>query len=99
MDIEIVAEVENKTLFRKEIDFRIDHVGTTTPSRSDIRAKIGAQFDADSEAVVVKKLETKYGIGVTEGSARIYSDLDQMKRIELDYILKRHESKEKKEES
>ena len=99
MDIEIVAEVENKTLFRKEIDFRIDHVGTTTPSRSDIRAKIGAQFDADSEAVVVKKLETKYGIGVTEGSARIYSDLDQMKRIELDYILKRHELKEKKEES
>jgi small subunit ribosomal protein S24e len=99
MDIEIIAEVENKTLFRKEIDFRIDHVGTTTPSRSDIRAKIGAQFDADSEAVVVKKLETKYGIGVTEGSARIYSDLDQMKRIELDYILKRHESEDKKEES
>ena len=99
MDIEIVAEVENKTLLRKEIDFRIDHVGTTTPSRSDIRAKIGAQFDADSEAVVVKKLETKYGIGVTEGSARIYSDLDQMKRIELDYILKRHESEDKKEES
>ena len=99
MDIEIIAEVENKTLFRKEIDFRIDHVGTTTPSRSDIRAKIGAQFDADSEAVVVKKLETKYGIGVTEGSARIYSDLDQMKRIELDYILKRHESEDKREES
>jgi len=99
MDIEIVAEVENKTLFRKEIDFRIDHVGSTTPSRKDIRAKIGAQFDADSEAVVVKKLETKYGIGITQGSARIYTDLEQMKRIELDYVLKRHESEEKKEES
>ena len=99
MNIEIVAEVENKTLFRKEIDFRIDHVGSTTPSRKDIQAKIGAQFDADSEAVVVKKLETKYGIGITEGSARIYSDLEQMKRIELDYVLKRHESEEKKEES
>jgi small subunit ribosomal protein S24e len=99
MDIEIVAEVENKTLFRKEIDFRIDHVGSTTPSRKDIQAKIGAQFDADSEAVVVKKLETKYGIGITKGSARIYSDLEQMKRIELDYVLKRHESEEKKEES
>lgn len=99
MNIEIVAEVENKTLFRKEIDFRIDHVGSTTPSRKDIQAKIGAQFDADSEAVVVKKLETKYGIGITEGSARIYSDLEQMKRIELDYVLKRHESEEKKEAS
>lgn len=99
MNIEVVAEIENKTLFRKEIDFRIDHVGSTTPSRKDIRAKIGAQFDTDSEAVVVKKLDTKYGIGITEGSARIYSDLEQMKRIELDYVLKRHESKEKKEES
>lgn len=97
MNIEIITEVENKTLFRKEIDFRINHTGETTPSRKDIQAKLGAQFDADSGVVVVKKLETKFGIGVTEGSARIYSDADQMKRIELEYIMKRHESKEKAE--
>ncbi|MCK4484001.1 MAG: 30S ribosomal protein S24e, partial [Candidatus Thorarchaeota archaeon] len=32
-----------------------------------------------------------------EGTARIYSDPEQMKRIELDYMIKRNEAK--KEES
>ena len=99
MDIEILTQVENKTLFRKEIDFRINHKGSTTPSRKDIQAKLGAQFDADAGVVVVKKLDTKFGIGITEGSARIYTDEEQMKRIELEYIMKRHESKEKAEGS
>ncbi|MFW9835299.1 MAG: 30S ribosomal protein S24e [Candidatus Thorarchaeota archaeon] len=93
MKIEILNERENKPLARKEVDFRVDHAGAVTPSRADIRAKIVAQFDADSSAVIIKNLDTKFGAGITEGTARIYSDLDQMKRIELDHIVKRHESK------
>jgi small subunit ribosomal protein S24e len=98
MKIEILKERDNKPLARKEVDFRVDHVGASTPSRADIRAKIVAQFDADKESVIIKKLDTKFGAGITEGSARIYSDSDQMKRIELDHIVKRHISNEKKEE-
>ena len=97
MKIEILDERENKPLARKEVDFRVDHVGATTPSRADIRAKIVAQFDADSSAVVIKKLETKFGAGITEGTARIYSDPEQMNRIELEHIVKRHESKKQEE--
>lgn len=93
MKIEILDERENKPLARKEVDFRVDHAGASTPSRADIRAKIVAQFDADSSAVIIKTLDTKFGAGITEGTARIYSDPDQMKRIELNHIVKRHESK------
>jgi small subunit ribosomal protein S24e len=93
MKIEILNERENKPLSRKEIDFRVDHTGAKTPSRADIRAKIVAQYDADSSTVIIRKLDTKFGVGMTEGTARIYSDPDQMKRIELGYIVKRHESK------
>jgi len=93
MKIEILSERENKPLARKEVDFRVDHGGASTPSRADIRAKIVAQFDADSEAVIIKRLETRFGAGITEGTARIYSDSGQMKRIELNHIVKRHESK------
>jgi len=95
MKIEILNERENKPLARKEVDFRVDHVGAGTPSRADIRAKIVAQFDADSSAVIIKILDTKFGAGITEGTARIYSDPEQMKRIELDHIVKRHDSKTK----
>lgn len=95
MNIEIVSEKDNKTLSRKEIDFRVDHIGGTTPSRADVRAKISAQFDADLSTVVIKSLKTRYGIGMTEGSARIYSDTEIMKRVENEYILKRDEQKKK----
>ncbi|MFW9981084.1 MAG: 30S ribosomal protein S24e [Candidatus Thorarchaeota archaeon] len=97
MKIEILKERDNKPLARKEVDFRVDHAGSSTPSRADIRDKIVAQFDADKESVIIKKLDTKFGAGITEGSARIYSDSEQMKRIELDHIVKRHMSKEKPE--
>ena len=93
MKIEILNERENKPLARKEVDFRVNHVGASTPSRADIRAKLVAQFDANSSAVIIKSLITKFGAGITEGTARIYSDPDQMKRIELDHIVKRHDSK------
>ena len=95
MKIEILKERENKPLARKEVDFRVDHAGAGTPSRADIRAKIVAQFDANKESVIIKSLDTKFGAGMTEGTARIYSDPDQMKRIELDHIVKRHKSDEK----
>ena len=91
MIIEIVHERENKPLARKEISFRVEHIGSTTPSRADVREKIVAQFDANADAVVIKSLTTKFGVGITEGSARIYSNPEQMKRVELDYILNRHE--------
>ncbi|MHA2233909.1 MAG: 30S ribosomal protein S24e [Candidatus Thorarchaeota archaeon] len=97
MKIEILKERENKPLARKEIDFKVDHAGAGTPSRADIRTKISAQFDADKESVIIKSLDTKFGAGITNGTARIYSETDQMKRIELDHIVARHKSEEKKE--
>ncbi|MGD2073170.1 MAG: 30S ribosomal protein S24e [Candidatus Thorarchaeota archaeon] len=97
MKIEILEEKENKPLSRKEISFRVEHMGTTTPNRADIKSKIVAQFDADASSVVVTNLYTHFGIGITNGSARIYSNPEQMKRIEHKYVIKRHESKTKEE--
>ena len=92
MKLEIVNETENKTLARREIEFKIDHQGGTTPSRADVRDKIVAQFDASTDTVVVRSLNTKFGAGISEGIARIYNDEAQMKRIELKHIQKRHAS-------
>ncbi len=93
MKVEILQERENKPLARKEIEFRLEHIGGATPSRKDVKAKIVAHFDADASTVVIGNLVTKFGIGVTEGTARLYTDPERMKRAELEYILKRHESK------
>jgi len=98
MKLEILKETENKTLARKEIEFRIDHQGGTTPSRLDIRNKIVAQYDASASTVVIRFLESKFGAGISEGLARIYESEEKMNRIELPHILKRHASKKKEGE-
>ncbi|MBE0527226.1 MAG: 30S ribosomal protein S24e [Candidatus Thorarchaeota archaeon] len=95
MNIEILSEKENKPLGRKEIAFQINHAGGSTPSRVDIRSKIVAQFNADTSSVAISKLATHFGIGITKGSAHIYTDAEQMKRIELDHMIKRTEPKKK----
>ena len=98
MKLEILSEKENKPLARKEIEFRVEHVGGTTPSRTDVLAKIVAQFDADSSRVVIRTLNTRYGIGISEGSARIYETAEQMQRVEHTHIVKRQQKEAKKEE-
>ena len=95
MKVEILSEKENKPLGRKEIAFQIDHIGASTPSRADIRSKIVAQFNADASSVAISTLDTNFGIGITKGSAHIYTDAAQMKRIELDHMVKRNEPKKK----
>lgn len=99
MKVEILSDKENKPLGRREIAFQIDHVGASTPSRADIRSKIVAQFNADASSVAISTLDTHYGIGMTKGSAHIYKDADQMKRIELGHIVKRNEPKKKEGEA
>ncbi len=93
MKLEILSERENKPLARKEIEFRVEHIGGTTPSRMDVLSKIVAQFDADTSRVVIKALNTKFGIGISEGTARIYDTAEQMEKIELRHILERHRPK------
>ena len=98
MNIEILNERENKPLGRKEITFRIDHAGTSTPSRADIHAKIVAQFNADAASVAISTLENNFGIGRIKGAAHIYQSPEQMQRIERAHMYKRNQPKKKKEE-
>ncbi len=93
MKIEILQERDNKPLERREIDFKIDHVGGPTPSRQDIKAKLAAQFDADPVTVVIRRMRTNFGIGLTTGSARIYNSPEIARRVENEHIIKRHEPK------
>ena len=95
MKVDIVRQTDNKSLQRKELEFRIEHIGGTTPSRTDVKAKIVAQFDSAPDCVVVVELDTKYGIGLTLGKARIYSSPEQLRFVEDSFILKRHEPKKK----
>ncbi|MHA1784403.1 MAG: 30S ribosomal protein S24e [Candidatus Helarchaeota archaeon] len=96
--INIISENENKLLNRREIEFEITHPTSSTPKRLEIKKKISAQLNKEEELTIITKLETKYGIGLTIGNARIYNSMSDIQRIEPEYIIKRNSPKVEKEE-
>ena len=96
--IEIISDTENKLLNRQEIEFEINHPTSSTPNRLEIKKKIAAQFNKEEALTIIKKLETKYGIGLTIGQARIYNSMIDIQDIEPAYVIKRNNPEEKTEE-
>ncbi|NHI93961.1 MAG: 30S ribosomal protein S24e [Candidatus Lokiarchaeota archaeon] len=96
--IKVISESENKLLNRKEIEFEILHTSNSTPKRLEIKKKIAAQFNKEEELTIIKKLDTKYGIGMSTGKARIYNNMIDVQNIEPSYLIKRNSPKEEKEE-
>jgi len=47
-------------------------------------------LNKDSKEVVVRKLDTKFGMRKTVGNARVYEDPDYAQEIEQDHMLERN---------
>ncbi len=81
MDIEFKNYEENKDKNRKEIEFTLSFEGAI-PSRKDIANDISACYGAVPELVFLDKLRTVRGKKMAHGRARIYQDLQTLKRYE-----------------
>ncbi|RZN60826.1 hypothetical protein [Methanonatronarchaeum sp. AMET6-2] len=99
MEIDIFERKENPAVKREEIRFKIDHMGNGTPTRSEVKAKIAAEEDLTKSLLVVDNLKTKTGLGVTEGYAKIYTRMDDLKEIEQDHIVERNTTEQKEEQA
>lgn len=88
--ITVLNENVNKLLKRIELDVHVDHTFSGTPSRTLLRNTIAKLYDVSEENVLVKNVESKYGVGISIAHVHVYSDTDYMKRVELKYILKRN---------
>ncbi len=89
MDIEIVSQEENPMLHRTDVRFELVHEDAT-PSRLSVRDSLAAKLNKDSKEVVVRKLDTKFGMRKTVGSARVYENPDYAQEIEQDHMLERN---------
>ncbi|HOL07060.1 MAG TPA: 30S ribosomal protein S24e, partial [Methanomassiliicoccaceae archaeon] len=70
--------------------------GEPTPSRDAIRTALASALGVPKESVVVDEMGSKYGIGSTEGYAKVYNDVEVAKKYEKNYILVRNGLAEKK---
>lgn len=89
MEVEIIDEDENPMLHRTDVRFELTH-DDATPSRLSVRDSLAAKLNKDASEVVVRKLDTKYGMRKTVGYAKVYDDAEHAKSVEQDYALERN---------
>ena len=89
MDIAIVDEDENPMLHRRDVTFELVHEDAT-PERLSVRDSLAAKLNKDSKEVVVRNLDTKFGMRKTIGTARVYDSPQHAQDIEQNYMLNRN---------
>ena len=89
MDITIIDDNENPMLHRRDIRFEVIHE-EATPERLSVRDSLAAKLNKDSKEVVVRELDTKFGMRKTIGTARVYENPDDAQDIEQDHMLERN---------
>jgi small subunit ribosomal protein S24e len=89
MEIEIIDEDENPMLHRTDVRFQLTHEDAT-PSRLSVRDSLAAKLNKDASEVVVRKLDTKYGMRKTVGYAKVYEDETHAAEVEQTHALERN---------
>lgn len=97
MDIEIVNKHQNALLKRTDVNFKVIHPKEKTPQRSVIRDKLAGIVGSPREGVIIGYMRSTFGTSATEGFAKCYASADDAKKMEPQFLLKRHGLVEKKE--
>ena len=89
MDIDIIEEDENPMLHRTDVRFELHHE-EATPERLSVRDSLAAKLNKDAEEVVIRKLDTKFGMRKTIGQAKVYDSPAHAQDVEQDHMLERN---------
>ena len=87
--MEIIDRKENPLLNRVEIEFRWNHEGAATPSRAEmLNAVASIEPGSNRDLIVIKNVNTRFGMGSTTGLGLVYADKESMK-VEPTYMHER----------
>ncbi|MFB6295390.1 MAG: 30S ribosomal protein S24e [Halobacteriales archaeon] len=89
MEITILSEDENPMLHRTDVRFRVSHA-ESTPDRLGVRDSLAARLGKDASEVVVRKLDTTFGMRKTIGEAKVYETAEDATDVEQDHMLERN---------
>jgi small subunit ribosomal protein S24e len=89
MDVDIIEETENPMLHRTDVTFRVLH-DEATPERLSVRDSLAAMLNKEADEVVVRELDTKFGMRKTIGQAKVYESAEYATEVEQDHMLERN---------
>jgi len=90
MEIEIIEERENPLFRRIELAAQISHENAATPTREAFRKRIAALKNAELNTVVVRSIESTFGMPQSKAIVHIYKTSDILLKTEATYVLKRN---------
>lgn len=96
VSVEIVDQTENKLLNRREFNLILKHSRSSTPSKTEIVQKMATLNHVKPNTVIVYDLTGRFGTHETKAKCKIYSNLDQLKKIENEYVVTRITGEKKK---
>lgn len=82
MEATITSVRENPLLGRREVEVEVDHEGESTPSKEDIRDRIAAENDLDTDKVEVEHVYTGYGKNTSRGILKVYDEFEYDEELE-----------------
>ena len=92
MDFEIIKNIENKLLNRKEVEILIREKNASV-NRFDIMAQITKKFKTDEKLVIIEKIKPHFGKSDVIVTFSIYDDEISLKKLVSEYIRKRNTKK------
>ena len=97
-DIEILEEKKNPLIDRTEIKFRIEHFGSGTPNRMEVKKKIAALKNAKENLTIIRNIKTHFGSSHDIGQVNIYENAKELQYFEPFHIQVRNLPQEKRTE-
>ncbi|MEW6295454.1 MAG: 30S ribosomal protein S24e [Candidatus Diapherotrites archaeon] len=94
MEVKIIKEQNNPLLKRTEIEFESEAF-KATPKIQELREKIAAKTGKDSELIAIVTVKQEFGAQKAKGKAHSYETKEQLKKVELPYVLAKNFGKEK----
>ncbi len=100
MELKILEKKQNTLLNRTEVEFELTHSNEQTPKRDVVRDMISKELKATKDTVVVERIRSEFGRGISIGYAKVYTSKEIAVKTERDHILKRNKlfEEKKKEE-
>lgn len=89
-NIEILSEIDNALLRRKDVKVKVHHPEEATPARTKIRKLIAAHYNKPEEQTFVFRQDRRFGIAACTVHARIYNTVEDAQEVEYEHIKKRN---------
>jgi ribosomal protein S24E len=95
LDVKILDERPNPLLHRKEYTFEVDHAGTATPPRADVRKELAKLVKVPADRLVIERMNARFGTAKTRGEAVAYATKEALDITVREHILIRNGLREK----